>query len=142
MDRERFLDEFAQLAQHVQAEADTLAYEVAVADNSPNKVVIYERCGWRVGQITCAVSSSLRCRRLANERSCSCRQALPCSCRAHYQHWNTACAACRYASKAALVDVHQKSPAYARFKEATAGLEFKEKTGQSYYEADLGFVPS
>jgi len=49
---------------------------------------------------------------------------------------------CRYASKAALVDVHQKSPAYARFKEATAGLEFKEKAGQSYYETDLGFVPS
>ncbi len=40
------------------------------------------------------------------------------------------------------MDVHQKSPAYARFKEATAGLEFKEKAGQSYYETDLGFVPS
>ncbi len=44
-DRDRFLDEFAKLAQQVATEGDTLAYEVAVADNDPNKVVIYERCG-------------------------------------------------------------------------------------------------
>jgi hypothetical protein len=58
MDRDSFQDEFAKLAQHVQTESDTLAYETAVADNNPNKVVIYERCGCCVGQITCAVSAA------------------------------------------------------------------------------------
>lgn len=41
-----------------------------------------------------------------------------------------------------MVEVHQKSEAYAHFKDAVtaAGVEFKEKVGQSYYETDLGFV--
>ncbi len=49
---------------------------------------------------------------------------------------------CRYKDKAALVDVHQKSAAYARFKAAVsaAGIEFKEKVGQSYLETDLGYM--
>ena len=53
-----------------------------------------------------------------------------------------ALAYCRYKDKAALVDVHQKSAAYARFKAAVsaAGVEFKDKVGQSYFETDLGYM--
>lgn len=53
-----------------------------------------------------------------------------------------ALASCRYEDKAALVDVHQKSAAYARFKAAlsAAGIEFKDKVGQSYLETDLGYM--
>ncbi|KAK9835210.1 hypothetical protein WJX81_005911 [Elliptochloris bilobata] len=90
-DRTTFLQEFGRLAKYVHAsEPDTLAYETAIADSNPLKVLIYER----------------------------------------------------YAHKPALVDVHQKSAAYARFKEAvsTAGIEFKVKVGQSYYETDLGYM--
>lgn len=43
-DRDVFLGEFEELAKYVvQNEPDTLAYETAVADNNPLKVLIYER---------------------------------------------------------------------------------------------------
>ena len=44
MDRDAFLREFGRLAKFVGAnENDTLAYETAVADTNPLKVLIYER---------------------------------------------------------------------------------------------------
>lgn len=43
-DRDAFLHEFGRLARFVSAnENDTLAYETAVADTNPLKVLIYER---------------------------------------------------------------------------------------------------
>ena len=49
---------------------------------------------------------------------------------------------CRYSSKEALTEIHQQSAPFKKFKEqfTAANLEFASKTGESYYEEDLGFM--
>lgn len=43
-DRDVFIELFKPLAKHVmEAEPETLSYELAIADTDPTKVIIYER---------------------------------------------------------------------------------------------------
>ena len=48
----------------------------------------------------------------------------------------------RYSSKEALTEIHQQSAPFRKFKEQgiAANLEYTSKTGESYYEEDLGFM--
>lgn len=50
-------------------------------------------------------------------------------------------ACCRYTTKSALTDVHQKSEAYATFKAKFEELNAQvSRKGQSYYESSLGYM--
>jgi hypothetical protein len=48
----------------------------------------------------------------------------------------------RYKTKEALIEVHQKSAPFKKFKQAweEANLEYTSKSGESYLESDIGYM--